>query len=126
MLKKSSASREVREFRPPVVNFNAQDYVDITVWASTSITPPPVLSDFFDEQIERAIQNLGLVYDLPEYPCHTQSVKRTVQLVSKASSAVWGQERRDGFIRNTIASQKNMRFKSRHDFAKALRVNKLP
>ena len=118
---KSSVNREVREFRPPVVNFNAQDYVDITDWASTSITPPPVLSDFFDEQIERAIQNLGFVYDLPEYPCHTQSVERTVQLVSKASSAVWGQERRDGFIRNTMASRKNIkRFKSKHDFAQAL------
>jgi len=49
---KSSVNREVREFRPPVVNFNAQDYVGITDWASTSITPPPVLSNFFDEQIE--------------------------------------------------------------------------
>jgi len=117
MLKKSSRSREVREFRPPVVNFNAQDYVVITDWASTSITPPPVLFDFPDEQIESAIKNLGFVYDLLEYPCHTQSVARTVQLVSKASSAAWGQERRDGFIRNTIASRKNMIFKSRHDFA---------
>ena len=71
MLKKSSVSREVREYRPPVVNFNAQDYVDITDWNSTSITPPPVLFDFPDEQIESAIQNLGFVYDLLEYPCHT-------------------------------------------------------
>jgi len=99
-------SREVKEFRPPVVNFNAQDYVDITDWASTSITPPPVLFDFPDEQIESAIQNLEFVYDLPEYPCHTQSVERTVLLVSKASSAVWGQERGDGFIRNTMRRER--------------------
>jgi len=81
--KKSSVSREVREFRPPVVNFNAQDYVAITDWASTSITPQPVLSDFPDEQIESAVQNLGFVYDLPEYPCHTQSVEGTVNSSQK-------------------------------------------
>jgi len=107
MLKKSSVSREVREYRPPVVNFNAQDYVDITDWNSTSITPPPVLFDFPDEQIESAIQNLGFVYDLLEYPCHTQSVERTVQLVSKASSAVWGKERRDGFFRNRCVAKEH-------------------
>jgi len=119
--KKSSVSTEVRENRPPVVNINAQDYANIIDWASTPITSPPVLSDFSDEQIESAIQNPRFVYDLPKYPYHTQSVERTVQLVSKASATLWGQERRGSFIRNTIESRKNMlRPKSKHDFAQAL------
>ena len=51
------------------------------------------------------------------YPCHSQSVERTVKLVSESTLAVYGQERRHGWIKMTIQSRKQMpAFKSKKDF----------
>jgi len=42
------------------------------------------------------------------FPCHTQSVERSVKLMVVASGAVCGQTRRDGFIRSRIESRRIM------------------
>jgi len=57
---------------------------------------------------------------LAEIPCHTQAVERTVKLVTQASSKVYGHERRDGFIRATLASRATMpTFDTKSEFAVA-------
>ena len=44
----------------------------------------------------------------PSYSCHTQAVERAVKVVSDASSQVYGETERDGFIRQRIRSRKLM------------------
>ena len=39
-------------------------------------------------------------------PCHGQAIERVVKQVTKASAAVYGEERRDGFIRASAAQRK--------------------
>ena len=49
--------------------------------------------------------------DIPGYPCHTQAVEaveRTIQLVTKASSSVTGEEARHGLILSTLTSREKM------------------
>ena len=93
-----------RKFSIPKINFKAKDYPDLIHW--TNITPPPALADLSEKDIEEAINSLNKFKEnLPPYPCYTQAVERTVQLVTQASKKVCCQKERDGFIRNTISSR---------------------
>ena len=54
---------------------------------------------------------------VPDYPCHTQAVERTIKLVTEAASLVIGQEARDGFMRQKIKSRKEIgRFDTKQEF----------
>ena len=46
-----------------------------------------------------------MTWQLPKIPCHAQSCERCVKEVTIASLAVYGDERRDGYIRAKIASR---------------------
>ena len=46
---------------------------------------------------------------MPDYPCHTQAVERAVRLVSEASASVIGQDARNGFIRQRVHAQKELK-----------------
>jgi hypothetical protein len=48
------------------------------------------------------------VTDFPRYPCHIQTVERTVKLVTDSFSSVCGEKARDGFIRVRLESRKIM------------------
>ena len=51
------------------------------------------------------------------YPCHSQSVERVVQLVSRTATKVHGAENLDGVICTTLKSRAQMSlFKSKMDF----------
>ncbi|KAE8741305.1 hypothetical protein FOCC_FOCC013159 [Frankliniella occidentalis] len=90
----------VRDYRPPKINFDAQDYPDLIDWKQVKVTFPPVLRRFTNSDLEQAVNNPDFLEEnLPPFPCHTQAVERTVQLVSKASKKVTGQDGRDGAYR---------------------------
>ena len=40
--------------------------------------------------------------DVPYFPIHSQSTERAVQIVSKAAQTVFGNEKRDGYVRGII------------------------
>ncbi|KAK3907345.1 putative protein kinase UbiB [Frankliniella fusca] len=89
----------VRQFRTPTINFDAEDYPNLIDWRAESVTPPPVLRNFDDSALEQAVEDpFFLEENVPAYPCHTQAVERTVQLVTKVSKSVTGAKRRDGVI----------------------------
>ena len=46
--------------------------------------------------------------DVPYYPLHTQGIERAVKEVTGASEAVYGFERREGFIRTRAENRKLM------------------
>ena len=66
---------------------------------------------------------------MPAYPCHTQAVKRAIQLVTEASSLVIGHEAREGFISQRILARKGLKgHASKKDFLQGWRgtlMNKL-
>ena len=66
---------------------------------------PPVIQNLSDSDIrEFQLSPLKL-----RHPCHNQSVKRHVKLVTEAAAQVCGYERRDGLIRQKIKSSKMMK-----------------
>ena len=59
--------------------------------------------------------------EAPDFPIHSQSTERAVQLVSQAAQAVFGQERRDGFVKARIAHREAMPvFHSKKDIVKSM------
>lgn len=45
---------------------------------------------------------------VPGFPVHGQSIERCVQAVTRSSSTVYGEDRRDGFIKATLMHRKLM------------------
>ena len=104
-----SSSALVRQFRVPVLNFGAEDYVDLVAWQDIDRHAPPVMDGFSDQQIRGFVANSDDVVTLEHFPCHTQAVERHVKLVTESSAAVCGQQQRDGFIRSRIESRRVMK-----------------
>ena len=105
----------IRKFKIPVINFDANDYVDLISWHNCEIIEPPMIQQFEEDELRHLVEITSencTETDLPikfsQFPCHTQAVERMVKLVTEASSVVCGETARDGFIMTKIESQKLM------------------
>ena len=105
-------NKGVRTFLKPKINFNASSYHTMTPISQWEIIPP-ILNAMSEAEIKNLIYNpLELRHD-----CHSQNVERHIKLVTEASLAVVGHDRRDGLIRNKIRSRKLMKtFVSKSNF----------
>lgn len=119
----------IRKFKVPEVNFNCDDYLELTA-DDTIEADPPILKDIAinEENIEFLASKKILEHEfgvfIKNIPLHTQSVERTVKMVTESSKKVCGEKARDGFIANTILSRNSMpKFDSKKDY-KITRSNK--
>jgi hypothetical protein len=100
-----AAGRDVpRPWVMPKVRFEASDYTRLIQWTNADLTVPPTLSYMTVADIDAALRDLPGPLRSP-LPSHTQSVERTIKLVTEASEAVCGYERRHGFIKTTIVQR---------------------
>ena len=85
-------------------------------WKKVNLTEPPLTHSISDDEINHLISSKEKK-NFPHLPCYTQTVKRCVKLVTKASSLVCGQNSRDGFIRSKIESRQKMpSFETKREF----------
>jgi len=95
-----------------VIDFAADTYFNMIDWSNTDVTPPPLLSDVSDEQI-----NSGELILITQLPCHSQSVERAVKDVSECCLKVAGHEARHGAVLLTKKSRADMpKVDSKADF----------
>ena len=99
------SSSTIRKYRLPKINFMAETYVDLIDWEASFLTEPPLTLEKTDAEISAFRDS---PFQVPKYPCHTQAVERAIRLVSEASTAVIGQEARNGFIRQRITARKEL------------------
>ncbi|GBO28319.1 hypothetical protein AVEN_271733-1, partial [Araneus ventricosus] len=108
-------------FVNPAVNFGATDYVDLIDWQAYNVTPPPVLILIGSHELLKMIQDDVPMdgWDLIKFPSHTQAVERIVKLVTESSRKRVEPQNRDGFIRATLESRKQMsQSESKKDYKK--------
>ncbi|KAJ8721038.1 hypothetical protein PYW08_006503 [Mythimna loreyi] len=98
----------LRMFKVPTFNFDAKDYTDIITWRDCEITEPPLTLNMSDETLKDVVKNGLSMCQIIDFPCHTQVVERCIKLVTEASNAVCGDNKRDGFIRARLLSRKRM------------------
>ena len=113
---KARARKEIkRAFDLPMdINFKASDYTEMIDWNKTTITSPPLLQEFSnDDLIKAAIKPL----EIPSVPCHTQGVERLISLVTRASEDRIGYGNRHKYVLNVIESRKSMpTFEHKHQW----------
>ncbi|GBM39531.1 hypothetical protein AVEN_270714-1 [Araneus ventricosus] len=109
----------VFRFVIPAANFRATDHVDLIGWQAFHVTPPSVLRQISSHELLKMIQHDVPMdgWDLVKFPSHTKEVERIVKLVTEASRKRFGPQNRDGFIRATLESRKQMsQFESKKDY----------
>ena len=92
--------KSVRYHKTPEINFNCEGLRDLIYWDKTACYEPIFTCNLSRDEIEEFETN---PISVPDYPIHSQSTERAVQEVSKAALTVFGQEKRDGFVRARIA-----------------------
>ena len=73
----------VRSFHPPLINFEAENYLNLICWVTAQITKPPLLSDISDENLSKGAIEGNL--HIPLLPSNTQAVERTVKVITELS-----------------------------------------
>lgn len=118
----SSSSKNVRKFKVPVINFDAEDYVKMIEWKVNTFTEPPLTKSLTENQLKTIIEDAPEKNTIFAFPCHSQAVERCVKLVTQASATVCGPEARDGLIRSRISSLQILpKFDKKVDFLKTFK-----
>ena len=105
---KDEQERDVRQFVVPLLREIVTSYVDMIDWEATPITESLLTRKILDREITNNIKTRATLEEARHFPCNTQGVERLIRLVSDASAKVFGSEARDGYIRATIESRKEL------------------
>ena len=108
----------IRTFKVPAISWSASKIGNLIDWDDTPVTESAVTAIMPSENIRAC---LSTPLELPAWPCHGQSIERTVKKVSEASLHVAGFEKRDGWIRAADESRKKLpKMESKKDFLSML------
>lgn len=108
------SSSTIRKYRLPKINFMADSYVQLIDWEESVLSEPPLTLPKTDAEVS-AFRDVA--FQVPKYPCHTQAVERAICIVSEASTAVVGQEARNGYIRQRITARKELpKFETKKEY----------
>ena len=103
---KSKASRRILQMSHLKINFDALNWWELINLDEDGVKECPMTLSLSDEQIEFA-HLWGHPLDIPlDLPSHSQSVERSVKLVTEASEQVYGFENRHKFIKSVVLSRK--------------------
>ena len=85
------------------LNPDATQLRELIVWEDNVITEPVLTLNITEEQL-RGFESTPM--SVPHIPVHGQSMERCVKEVTAAAEAVFGYERRDGYIRARLEHRK--------------------
>ena len=93
----------VRKFSIPPLNWNASDWTEIIDWDTVKVYEPSILVKLESEQLENAkLEPVAF----PKFPLHSQSVERSVKLVTEAATKVVGEAKRHQHILSVVGARK--------------------
>ena len=95
----------VRVRKTPAIDINTTNLKELIDWNKEEVFEPVLTCSLTIDELKEFVAK---PMDVPKFPVHGQSIERTVQMVTKAASLVYGHEKRDGFIRSTIEHRKVM------------------
>lgn len=95
----------VRPRKTPRLNLNSTSLQSIIPWKIEECHEPVFTCKLTKDQLK---EFLVTPFKVPKFSIHTQSTERCVKMVTEAAASVFGQERRDGFIRSRIHHREEM------------------
>ena len=102
-VQKMKVLKGVRKFSIPNLNWNPSSQWDIIEWDSVKIYEPSILEKLNVDDLKAAE---SVPHSFPNFPLHSQSVERSVKLVTEASSKVVGEQRRHQHILSIIEARR--------------------
>ena len=92
-----NSNKTIREFQIPIIRLVGSHYSEIIDLNDDELilTEPPIFEELSNVEIEQIVFE---TMKIPECLCHTQCVERYAKLVTEASEAVYGAEKRNGWI----------------------------
>ena len=102
---KKKVLKGIRQFFIPELKWEANKWQQMINWTDIEkkIFEPRILQKFSNNELMEAYAE---PLSFPDYPVHSQSVERTVKLVSEASKVVVGEDNRHAHIVGVIAARK--------------------
>lgn len=97
----------VREYRAPLINFDAEKYYELIDWDFYS-SEPPYTRNMPNEIIEDLVKSCAPIIDneIKKTPCHIQQTERHIKIVSEVAQSAATKERREGIIATKILARK--------------------
>lgn len=93
----------VRLRKTPNINFESSNLLDLIDW-EVKYEPPPTCQ-LTTSEVKKLID---FPMEVPDWPCHTQSIERVVKMVTESSAKYFTHEKRDGGIRVQVFSRRLM------------------
>ena len=94
---KSRSMRNKSSGRILPINWDATEWTEMISLKDKNIIEPPCTQDIPSKEVSSFLNGNGIL-QIEKLPSHSQSVERTIKMVSKASKLVYGQERRHQLI----------------------------
>ena len=94
----------VRTRRTPDINFNASSISELISW-SQGVSEPPLTCFLSTSEVKNFI---NIPMQVPNWPCHTQSIERVIKMVTEASAKYFSPEKRDGAVKVQATSRRLM------------------
>ena len=115
---KEEGDRSVRIRRNPNIIMSAHTPVELIDWKKETVLEPVFTCKMSITEIKEMINT---PFNMEPYSTHTQSCERAVQEVNKASEAVYGHDRRDGWVRARVDHREMLPvFRSKRDIIKMM------
>ena len=102
-VQKMKVLKGVRKFSVPSLNWNPSSQWDIIDLENVKIYEPSILEKLNADDLKTTESAPHL---FPNFPLHSQSVERSVKLVTEASSKVVGEQRRHEHVLSIIEARK--------------------
>ena len=104
--RRARRSDEVRPFKVPELNFEAESFLEMVDLSKADVTPPPLLKNYSDNELELAALDGSI--ELPEIYCHSIHNERAVKDTTTASKREIGQKKSHEHILNLISNRENI------------------
>ena len=95
----------LRVFKVPPINMETKELGDLIDWTEVKLHEPLLTCNLSKAEL---LSIMEAPMTVPKLPVHGQSIERCVQAVTRASSSVFGEERRDGFVKSTLEHRQLM------------------
>ena len=97
--------RGIRNAKVPDLNWGATTWTEVIDWNKVKLHQEPrILARLTAEQLEGA---LVVPLAFPDFPCHSQSVERTVKIVTEVTQQVYGEDNQRDRIESIINCRKS-------------------
>jgi hypothetical protein len=68
--RRNGLTNTLRQFIPPILNFNANNYTELIDWNQINVTEPPMIKHISDKDLKILIIQNSFKQNVQMYPCH--------------------------------------------------------